>query len=140
MLSELKSIPSQKFENNLSRYQQLVKLEPNNSMYKKKVVFYSTKIEEEKQKRLAAQERKKKIERQFSAWDGVHNNLEKVVKEAMNDPDSYEHAKTVYWDKGKYLIVQTIFRGKNAFGGVIKNTVKAKVSLNGQILEIIEQY
>ncbi len=43
-------------------------------------------------------------------------------------------------DKGSYLIVQTTFRGKNAFGGVIKNTVKAKESLNEQILEIIEQY
>jgi hypothetical protein len=35
---------------------------------------------------------------------------------------------------------QTTFRGKNAFGGVVKNTVKAKVSLDGDVLEIIDQY
>jgi hypothetical protein len=39
-----------------------------------------------------------------------------------------------------HLIVNTTFRGKNAFGGVVKNTVKAKVSLDGESVEILEQY
>ena len=57
----------------------------------------------------------------------------------MNDPDSYDHFETVYWDKGDHLIVRTTFRGKNAFGGVVKNWVKAKVDLNGNVIEVIEQ-
>jgi hypothetical protein len=55
----------------------------------------------------------------------------------MNDPDSYKHEKTVYSDKGDYLIVIMTFRGKNAFGGMVKNTVTAKVSLNGEVLQIL---
>ena len=79
------------------------------------------------------------IEQQFSAWDGSHRSLTKLIKESMNDPDSYDHVETVYWDKGDHLIVRTTFRGKNAFGGVVKNWVKAKVDLNGNVIEVIEQ-
>ena len=57
----------------------------------------------------------------------------------MNDPDSYEHVETVYWDRDDHLVVSTTFRGKNAFGGTVSNTVKAKVSLDGQDIEIVEQ-
>jgi hypothetical protein len=57
----------------------------------------------------------------------------------MNDPDSYEHEETVYWDMGDHIVVRTTFRGKNAFGGVVKNSIKAKADINtGQIIEIIE--
>jgi hypothetical protein len=85
------------------------------------------------------QARKDLIERNFSHWDGSHKKLEKYIKESMNDPNSYEHVDTRYWDRGDYLIVMTTFRGKNAFGGVVKNSVKAKAALDGSILEIIEQ-
>ena len=84
-------------------------------------------------------ERKKKIEEQFSGWDGSHINLTQAIKQAMNDPKSYEHVETVYWDMNDHLIVQTKYRGNNAFGGKVLGMVKAKVSLDGQILEIIDQ-
>ncbi len=58
----------------------------------------------------------------------------------MNDPDSYDHVETVYWDMGDYLVVRTTYRGKNAFGGVVVNWVKAKVNLDGNIIEITETY
>ena len=57
----------------------------------------------------------------------------------MNDPDSYEHVRTVYWDRGDHLVVMTTFRGKNAFGGVVTNSVKARVSLDGQVQQILDQ-
>lgn len=82
--------------------------------------------------------RQDRIEAQFSAWDGSHRNLTEVIKDTMNDPNSFEHDKTLYWDKGDYLLVQTTFRGKNVFGGVVKNTVTAKVDLDGKVLEIIK--
>lgn len=86
-----------------------------------------------------AELRKQKIERQFSAWDGSHRKLEIFIKNIMNDPDSYDHVKTVYWDKGNYLIVKTTFRGNNAFGGKVINWVRAKVDMDGNIVNIIEQ-
>lgn len=83
--------------------------------------------------------RKDEIGKNFSGWDGSHRGLTKVIKKSMNDPSSYEHDETVYWDKGDHLIVKTTFRGKNAFGGIVKNTVMAKVDLNGNVIEIISQ-
>lgn len=140
LLAELKNVPAQEYEKNKNLYQQLSRMHPDNVLYKEKITFYTGKIEEEKQKQIAAEARKKKIEAQFSTWDGSHHNLERIIKESMNDPDSYDHVETVYWDSGDYLIVRTTFRGKNAFGGVVKNSVKAKVSIDGQVLQILEQY
>ena len=90
------------------------------------------------EKKAAA--RKERIEKGFSSlWDGSHRELTKVIKGSMNDPGSYEHVKTVYWDMGDHLVVRTTFRGKNAFGGVVSNWVKAKADLDGNVLEVIEQ-
>ena len=83
--------------------------------------------------------RKEQIEKHFSAWDGSHRGLTKLIKKSMNDPDSYNHVETRYSDKGDHLIVKTTFRGKNAFGGVVKNWVIAKVDLNGNVIEVISQ-
>ena len=79
------------------------------------------------------------IEEQFSAWDGSHLGLTKFIKASMNDPKSYEHVETVYGDRGEYLIVETTFRGKNAFGGMVVNTVRAEVSLSGEVIKILSQ-
>lgn len=57
----------------------------------------------------------------------------------MNDPGSYKHEETAYWDKGDHLIVKTTFRGKTAFGGVVKNWVMAKIDLNGNVIEVVSQ-
>lgn len=56
----------------------------------------------------------------------------------MNDPDSYDHVKTYYYDMGDHLIVVTSFRGNNAFGGKVLNTYTAKISMEGKILEIYQ--
>lgn len=83
--------------------------------------------------------REERIRAQFSPWDGSHRGLTKVIKNIMNDPKSYQHVKTVYWDRGDYLIVKTTFRGTNVFGGVVTNWIKAKVDLDGNVLEILDQ-
>jgi hypothetical protein len=139
LLAKLKAVPQLDFEQNKNIYQLLSKMHPSDEKYKEKLVHYTAKIEQYKQEKIAAEERKKKIERQFSSWDGSHNNLERFIKEEMNDPDSYEHDNTIYWDKGSYLVVKTTYRGKNAFGGVVRNFVTAKVSLDGDILQILDR-
>lgn len=80
-----------------------------------------------------------KIEAMFSIWDGSLPALNSVIKASMNDPDSFKHVDTVYWDRKDHLVVKTTFRGKNAFGATVINWVKAKVSLEGNVLEIMEQ-
>jgi hypothetical protein len=82
--------------------------------------------------------REKKINKTFSGYDGSHFELNRTIKRSMNDPNSYEHVSTSYSDKGDYLLISTTFRGKNAFGGVVKNTVSAKSTVDGNIIEIIK--
>lgn len=84
-------------------------------------------------------ERRRSINRQFSAWDGSNPFLENYIKQNMNDPGSYEHIETTYTDKGSYILVYTTFRGKNAFGAKVINHVKAKMDLEGNVLSMASQ-
>jgi hypothetical protein len=101
--------------------------------------FFPSDSSKERAPKTQEEIRKEQLEKQFSSWDGSHHGLTELIKKSMNDPKSYEHEETVYWDKGDYLIVKTTFRGKNAFGGVVKNWVTAKIDLNGNVIEIISQ-
>lgn len=146
ILQKLKGIPASQAKRNLDLYKELREINPSNDLYTEKVEYYSAryreqiKAEEDRQRKASiVAARKERIESQFSAWNGAHRNLESLIKKSMNDPDSFKHTETVYWDKGDYLIVKTTFRGRNAFGGMVINSVTAKVSLDGQILEIISQ-
>lgn len=65
--------------------------------------------------------------------------VNEFIKRLMNDPKSFDHLDTVYWDKDTYVIVRTEFTGKNKFGGVVRNWMKVKVDLDGNVLEMIEQ-
>jgi hypothetical protein len=64
---------------------------------------------------------------QFSAWDGSISALVKSVKNQMNDPDSFKHVETTYQDMDnlKGFKARMVFRGTNAFGGVITNAANA---------------
>jgi hypothetical protein len=81
--------------------------------------------------------RTKQLEAQFHSWDGSHINLERFVKKTMHNPRSYEHVETRYSDKGDHLVVVTKFRGTNAFGGVVMDSMGAKVDMQGNIIEIL---
>ena len=87
--------------------------------------------------KTAAEIRQENIQKLFSAWDGSNINLVVYVKQNMNDPKSFEHVETLYKDLGDKIMVSMEFRGKNAFGGVVKNKVIASIDINGNILEVI---
>lgn len=84
-------------------------------------------------------ERQIKVESQFSSWDGSHRGLTDLIKKSMNDPDSYEHIETRFRDDGDNIYVITKFRGANAFGGKVINTVTARVDFSGNVIEVISQ-
>jgi hypothetical protein len=83
--------------------------------------------------------RKETVEKQFSSWDGSHPGLTSIIKKSMNDPDSYEHVETRFRDDGNSIFVITEFRGKNAFGGKVKNTISARVDFEGNVIEVVSQ-
>lgn len=78
------------------------------------------------------------IQSQFSAWDGSHIHLVSLVKENMNDPKSFEHVETRYTDNGDNLTVFMKFRGTNAFGGKILNSVNATADYKTNTIKITE--
>ncbi len=84
-------------------------------------------------------ERREMVEEQFSPWNGRHLILTARIKEAMNNPKSYEHVRTTFRDDGDYITVQTTFRGTNSFNAIVPTTITAKCSIDGQVLEIVSQ-
>jgi hypothetical protein len=84
-----------------------------------------------------AEQRQKDIERQFSAWDGSHRNLEQLVKDSLHEPDSYEHVETRYSDKGDHLLVSLKYRARNGFGAMRLHAAVAKVGLDGTIITLM---
>jgi len=80
------------------------------------------------------------VDAQFSPWDGSCVPLVKLVKEYMNDPSSFKHVKTTYKvDNQKGFTVYMEFRGTNAFGGVILNTVTAYCDYEKKNITITSQ-
>lgn len=82
--------------------------------------------------------RTQQIQKHFNGWSGAHEELEQLVKSQLLSPDSYKHIKTEYWDKGDHLIVNMTYQATNAFGVDIQQFAKAKTSLDGKVLELIE--
>ncbi|WP_340156581.1 hypothetical protein [uncultured Winogradskyella sp.] len=83
--------------------------------------------------------RKENIEKQFSAWDGSHPKLSRMIKENCRNPDSYEHIETRFRDDGNSIFVITKYRAENGFGGMTIGSVSARVDFSGNVLEIVSQ-
>ena len=75
-------------------------------------------------------------------FDLSYGPFNDFIKSQMNNPKSFEHVKTItrYINdvKEPYVLLQTTFRGENAFGGVVTNTIKAKVNVKTQYIYDIE--
>lgn len=145
LLSQSKNLQVHQYTDAIKIYTELSSLDPQNPSYKKTLDRFTkakTDSDELARKAAAAAEEKakrtKKIEAQFSGWDGSHYTFERMIKNAMNDPDSYDHIETRYKDLGSNVRVYTKFRGKNAFGGLVVNTKIADFDLNGNFIREVE--
>ncbi|MFC6269702.1 SHOCT domain-containing protein [Frigoriflavimonas asaccharolytica] len=72
----------------------------------------------------------------ISAWDRSNPKLVRAVKKAMNDPESFEHVETTFDYKKNKVVATMIYRGKNAFGGLVLGTVNGTFDYDGNLLEI----
>lgn len=101
------------------------------------------------------------IRSQFSAWDGSHRELEKLVKKSLNDEKSFDHIETTYRDitdenvqnevnsiltEAGYsnrvevgdLFIQMQFSAKNAFNATIKNTAYGIASYADNTITLVD--
>ncbi|MDD2566050.1 MAG: hypothetical protein PHZ26_05260 [Candidatus Gracilibacteria bacterium] len=98
-------------------------------------------IAKQEQERIEKENREKKIESQFSAWDGSHIKLKDYVKKNLKDPDSFEHIGTKYWilqdkDGTYYISVNMNYRAKNSFGGYVIENYKAFFDIDGNSIKL----
>jgi hypothetical protein len=145
LLADLKGLNANDYTKAISIYTSLSQLEPTNKSYQQNLDRFNkaeaarlAKVAADQRATAGREERRKKIESQFSSWDGSHRNFERLIKQAMNDPSSYDHVDTRYVDRGKYIRVYCTFRGKNAFGGLVKNTKVADFDIDGNFINEVE--
>jgi PBP1b-binding outer membrane lipoprotein LpoB len=82
-----------------------------------------------------------KVDKLFSSFDGSHIEFAKLIKNNMNDPESYEHVKTVYWDMIDSVVVKTTVRGNNQYGAKQTISYRGVSDLNGILRNItLESY
>lgn len=137
LYNEVRSFPAKELEMNRDGYRRLLQMEPGNKLYQSKLNHYESLIFKELKEKIAKSIRNPKLDSNFSGWDGSHHGLKRLVKNAMRDPKSFEHINTSYVDMGSYLIVTMNYRGRNGFGGMAVETIRARVSLDGQVLEVL---
>lgn len=133
ILAKLKTVPVSETKENKELYQQLVKINPDNKVYKGKFDRYSHKLTEKLEKEIKEQ---KKLQKKRgiriakfgkapskSAWDGSYYAVERYLKKIANDPDSIEMdgCTKVYHIESGWL-VGCDYRGRNAFGGMIRQS------------------
>ncbi|AOM39469.1 hypothetical protein [Xenorhabdus hominickii] len=78
----------------------------------------------------------------FSPKDNSYRPLEKAIKSNMFDVSSYQHVETTYRlalnQQQPYAIVQTVFKGKNVFERILKDSRAAKIDIKtGEIIALI---
>lgn len=80
--------------------------------------------------------RNDQITSQFNSSDGSHRRVVEYVKSGLKNPASFEHVRTTYTDNSDHLYIEMTYRGTNGFGGVVTETYRANVSLDGRIMGV----
>jgi len=146
ILAELKTIPASDASKNRMLYQRLVNFHPDNEQYKAKFDKYNeaSRLQRNKKDKALADERNRarvfltihgeKPEQR--SWDGSYRVVTDYLKSAANDPSSIdvEGCTEVYKGQSGWL-VGCDFRGKNAFGALVKNSNWFTVS-QGRVLKV----
>lgn len=142
LTARLGNVSATDYSQAIDIYTQLTTLDPANKVYKQKLAQFTktrdaevARVEAARAVAAAKAARFKILQEQFSAYDGSHRKFERLIKEAMNDPSSYDHVETRYIDNGNYIRVFCTFRGKNAFGGLVKNTKVADFDIDGNLIK-----
>ena len=146
LLAKLKKVPASEFKENKDLYQQLVNLNPDNKTYQKKFDYYSQQLTQQQEKVRKEQEKLKK-EREDriakfgaaptqSAWDGSYYEVERYLERVANDPDSIDidGCTKVYHTESGWL-VGCDYRGRNAFGGMIRQSNWFTI-IHGQVIQM----
>ena len=140
ILAEVKQVPAANVVKNRDLYLKLTQLDPDEPLYAEKLQFYSLKVdqlvEEARRERERDQKRRAQEQREVeariarfgeapvqSSWDGSYPAVKRYLKRIANDPDSIKIAAcTKVYHTKKGWLVGCDYRGRNAFGGMVKQS------------------
>jgi NADH dehydrogenase/NADH:ubiquinone oxidoreductase subunit G len=109
----------------------VTKILDNKDYFKKEVI---DRLNEKQQA-----ERKEVINANFNELYGNHKPLTEYVKENLNDPSSFKHVETLYWDYGDTLVLKMTYRANNMYNAKITSVIKATADpVTGQLFEILD--
>ncbi|MCG8451680.1 MAG: hypothetical protein MI717_00685 [Spirochaetales bacterium] len=121
------------------------------SYFDDKTEAEEARIEQERRSNLSPYDRAKEdFVSMLSEFNGSYIDLIVYTQSIINDPKSFEHVRTRYRidnikenpdDEDIFLMyLQMDFRARNAFGGMVINTIEAYVDSKGRIIsaEIME--
>ncbi|MBL4709735.1 MAG: zinc ribbon domain-containing protein [Flavobacteriales bacterium] len=122
-LTKLKSLPAKKYHENLKLYNQLISLKPNNIKYKNKVTYYQNKVNAE-EINIASRKLLYGAKPIKDHWTNGYIEIEKHLQHAAHDPSSiqFDNCSDVFFNENKGWLIRCTYRGKNAYGALIKNT------------------
>ena len=148
LVEKVKKIPASHYTENLQIYTRLLALNPNEEKYRQMGEHYKNllnkKLEAERLEKAKKEAERKKLLAEFgekpviSQWDGSYFEVKKYLKQVANDPDSIEMdgCTDVYHTKNGWL-VGCNYRGKNAFGALIRNSSWFTIR-HGQVINVEE--
>ena len=96
--------------------------------------------ERKAQKEAKRAEDKRKGFHCLSSWDGSHRGLEKHVRNAARNPDSFEHIRTSITpvdQNGEHVLFMS-YRAENGFGGMSIGEIRATVNNETCIATIVQ--
>lgn len=106
------------------------------SLREKQATIRNAIAEQEEAKRQL--EIQKKIENQFSSYDGKHYELVRITKAGLKDPDSFQHIDTRVYKYEDSIGVLMNYRAKNSFGGYVVGSALADFDFDGKLIKIHE--
>lgn len=115
---EVKALPADAYEKRLAIYKKMVQLSPENEAYKGRIIYYTEELTEHRD--LIARFGEKP---ENSPWDGSVACVKDYIKSTARDPASLEFEKWgVVSSAAQGWTTWCQYRGKNAFGGYVKET------------------
>ena len=85
------------------------------------------------------QSRSEILHSKFGSSSTAHVMFERAIKQTMHDPRSYQFVTSTYQDRGKYIDLTIQYRGKNAFGALVLESLTARFDIDENLIEIIKQ-
>ena len=79
--------------------------------------------------------RAEQIQKHFSPWGGSNKAMVTAAKDMINDPNSFEHIETRYFDADSVINVSMTFTATNPFGARVKIMTFGRIDNEGKLLE-----